>query len=54
MQMASKSCIPSEAGTPAFMHLWIDPKCVFALHAVKILSVDANPLFGNSNSYINH
>lgn len=29
--MASKYCIPSEAGTPAFMHLWINPKCVFCI-----------------------
>lgn len=54
MQTARKSCIPPEAGTPAFMQHWIDPKYVFALHAVQILFVDANPLFGHSNNYINH
>lgn len=54
MQTACKSCIPPEAGTPAFMQHWIYPKSGSALHAMQILSVDANPLFGHSNNYISH
>lgn len=48
--IASKSCIPSVTGHPAFAQYWMEPGWIFQWHAVQ--SMERNSPFLNLNCYL--